>query len=116
MSLCFSGKDGAYSIKMTYVYEVVANMEKMPRVPSDEVRRQFKFNADNYKDAIVMPWYRNVEQPNFYYVAEILPNHRPTSQFPDQNFTTFNEYFIKKYKLEIYDQDQALLDVDFTSK
>lgn len=109
------GKEDGYSINMKYVTEVVANMENMPRVPTDEARRQFKFNAENYKDAVVMPWYRNMEQPAFYYVAEILTDLKPSSQFPDHNFTTFNEYFVKKYNLEIYDQDQCLLDVDFTS-
>ncbi|UMM25863.1 hypothetical protein L5515_005509 [Caenorhabditis briggsae] len=108
-------KEGTYSINMKYVTEVVANMENMPRVPTEDVRKGFKFNADAYKDAIVMPWYRNVEQPVFYYVADILTDLRPSSQFPDSNFRTFNEYFIKKYHLEIYDQDQSLLDVDFTS-
>lgn len=107
--------DMSYTINMKYVSEVVANMENMPRIPKDEVRRQYKFNAEDYKDAIVMPWYRNLEQPVFYYVAEILPEWRPSSKFPDTHFETFNEYFIKKYKLEIYDQNQSLLDVDFTS-
>ncbi|KAF1760045.1 hypothetical protein GCK72_008291 [Caenorhabditis remanei] len=107
--------EGTYSINMKYVTEVVANMENMPRVPTDDVRRKYKFDAENYKDAIVMPWYRNVEQPAFYYVAEVLTQFNPSSQFPDTNFETFNEYFIKKYNLEIYDQNQALLDVDFTS-
>ncbi|EGT48937.1 CBN-DCR-1 protein [Caenorhabditis brenneri] len=108
-------KEEGYSINMKYVSGVVANMENMPRVPTDEVRRKFKFDPENYKDAVVMPWYRNMEQPAFYYVAEILTDLRPSSQFPDHNFTTFNEYFIKKYNLEIYDQEQSLLDVDFTS-
>uniref|UniRef100_A0A8R1E3Z9 Uncharacterized protein n=1 Tax=Caenorhabditis japonica TaxID=281687 RepID=A0A8R1E3Z9_CAEJA len=108
-------KDGQYSLNMKYVSEVVANMQKMPRVPDDATRRNFKFRPEDYKDAIVMPWYRNIEQPVFCYVAEILTNMRPTSAFPDSHFETFNEYFIKKYNLEIYDQDQSLLDVDYTS-
>ncbi|CAI2349147.1 unnamed protein product [Caenorhabditis sp. 36 PRJEB53466] len=108
-------KEESYSINMKYVSEVVANMENMPRVPDDAVRRQYKFRAEDYKDVIVMPWYRNMEQPAFYYVAEILTDLRPSSTFPDNHFETFNEYFTKKYKLEIYDQNQSLLDVDFTS-
>lgn len=85
-------------------------------------------------DSVVMPWYRNTEQPNFYYVAEvglvyswlqtiifhvfiqILEDMNPSSSFPDENFTTFNEYFEKKYDLQIFDQNQALLDVDYTSR
>uniref|UniRef100_A0A1I7U3K6 Dicer-2 n=1 Tax=Caenorhabditis tropicalis TaxID=1561998 RepID=A0A1I7U3K6_9PELO len=110
-----SKESGTYAINMKYVTEVVANMENMPRIPTDEVRRQYKFNPDDYKDAIVMPWYRNMEQPAFYYVADVLTELRPSSKFPDSNFDTFNDYFIRKYNLEIYDQNQSLLDVDFTS-
>ncbi|CAI5446305.1 unnamed protein product [Caenorhabditis angaria] len=106
---------GIYSINMKYVSQVVANMRKMPRVPDEETRKQYKFNPDDYKDAIVMPWYRNVERPAFYYVAELLPEMSPSSQFPDDHYTTFNEYFIKKYDIQIYDQNQSLLDVDYTS-
>ncbi|KAK6040934.1 PAZ domain protein, partial [Cooperia oncophora] len=64
-----------------------------------------------------MPWYRNIEQPVFYYVAEVryLRILRHHLSFPDEEYSSFNEYFIKKYNLEIYDQKQNLLDVDFTS-
>uniref|UniRef100_A0A1I7XT52 Dicer-like protein 1 n=1 Tax=Heterorhabditis bacteriophora TaxID=37862 RepID=A0A1I7XT52_HETBA len=104
-----------YSINMKYVFEVVQNRGDMPRIPDSEQRKHYKFRAEDYKDAVVMPWYRNVEQPVFYYVAEILTDMTPFSSFPDTDYTTFNEYFIKKYDLEIYDQEQNLLDVDFTS-
>ncbi|KJH42284.1 double stranded RNA binding domain protein [Dictyocaulus viviparus] len=104
-----------YSINMRYVEEVVQMMGDTPRVPSEEERKNFKFKAEDYKDAVVMPWYRNLEQPVFYYVAEILENLTPSSPFPDEEYSSFNEYFIKKYNLEIYDQKQNLLDVDFTS-
>ncbi|CAB3402204.1 unnamed protein product [Caenorhabditis bovis] len=110
-----NGDDSFYSINMDHVSQVVANMEKMPRVPDEETRKNFQFNADNYKDAIVMPWYRNIEQPAFFYVAEILYDMNPASPFPDENFSNFNEYFIKKYNLIIYDQSQPLLDVDYSS-
>ncbi|CAJ0597978.1 unnamed protein product [Cylicocyclus nassatus] len=104
-----------YSINMKYVEEVVNMMGDTPRIPDEEERRNFKFNPQDYKDAVVMPWYRNLEQPVFYYVAEILENLTPSSPFPDEEYSSFNEYFIKKYNLEIYDQTQHLLDVDFTS-
>uniref|UniRef100_A0A183GTM4 PAZ domain-containing protein n=1 Tax=Heligmosomoides polygyrus TaxID=6339 RepID=A0A183GTM4_HELPZ len=104
-----------YSINMKYVEEVVQMMGDMPRVPSEEERRAFIFKPEDYRDAVVMPWYRNLEQPVFYYVAEILENLTPSSPFPDEEYASFNEYFIKKYNLEIFDQKQNLLDVDFTS-
>ncbi|EPB78253.1 double stranded RNA binding domain protein [Ancylostoma ceylanicum] len=104
-----------YSINMKYVQEVVQMMGDTPRVPDEVERKNFKFRAEDYRDAVVMPWYRNLEQPVFYYVAEILENLTPSSPFPDEEYSSFNEYFIKKYNLEIYDQTQHLLDVDFTS-
>ncbi|VDO75067.1 unnamed protein product [Haemonchus placei] len=104
-----------YSINMKYVEEVVQMMGDTPRIPSEEERRNFVFKPEDYRDAVVMPWYRNIEQPVFYYVAEILENLTPSSPFPDEEYSSFNEYFIKKYNLEIYDQKQNLLDVDFTS-
>ncbi|KAK6022939.1 RNase3 domain protein [Ostertagia ostertagi] len=104
-----------YSINMKYVEEVVQMMGDTPRIPSEEERRNFVFRPEDYRDAVVMPWYRNIEQPVFYYVAEILENLTPSSPFPDEEYSSFNEYFIKKYNLEIYDQKQNLLDVDFTS-
>ncbi|VDO34445.1 unnamed protein product [Onchocerca flexuosa] len=40
---------------------------------------------------------------------------KPSSKFPDDKFATFNDYFIQKYDIVIYDQEQPLLDVDYTS-
>ncbi|WKY02864.1 hypothetical protein Q1695_016281 [Nippostrongylus brasiliensis] len=104
-----------YSINMKYVEEVVQMIDDAPRVPSEEERKNFVFRVEDYRDAVVMPWYRNLEQPVFYYVAEILEELTPSSPFPDEEYASFNEYFIKKYGLQIYDQKQNLLDVDFTS-
>ncbi|CAD6188634.1 unnamed protein product [Caenorhabditis auriculariae] len=109
------GPNVKFNINMKYVQDVVCNRGKMPRIPDDEARRNFKFREENFKDAIVMPWYRNVDHPVFYYVAEVLHGMSPSSRFPDENYSSFNEYFIKKYAIEIYDQQQCLLDVDFTS-
>ncbi|VDL72637.1 unnamed protein product [Nippostrongylus brasiliensis] len=48
-------------------------------------------------------------------IFKILEELTPSSPFPDEEYASFNEYFIKKYGLQIYDQKQNLLDVDFTS-
>ncbi|GMT18805.1 hypothetical protein PFISCL1PPCAC_10102, partial [Pristionchus fissidentatus] len=104
-----------YSIKMGYVKEVVDSMEEMPRIPTDEVRKNFKFVASEWEETVVMPWYRNVQQPSFFYVVDMLSSMNPSSPFPDEDFDTFNEYFQKKYQLQIYDQEQALIEVEYTS-
>ncbi|GMT08684.1 hypothetical protein PENTCL1PPCAC_30858 [Pristionchus entomophagus] len=112
-----SASDGSldYSIKMDYVREVVDNMEEMPRVPTEDKRKEFKFIASEWEECVVMPWYRNVQQPTFFYVVDILSEMSPQSSFPDEEFNTFNGVFKKKYHLQIYDQDQALLEVEYTS-
>lgn len=68
-----------------------------------------------YVDSVVMPWYRNSEQPHYYYVAEISQYFTPSCAFPDNMFASFNDYFMQKYGLVIYNQKQNLLDVDYTS-
>ena len=60
-----------YNINMKYVQDVVVNMTEIPRRPDEEERKKYKFRAEDYRDAVVMPWYRNLEQPNFYYVADV---------------------------------------------
>ncbi|KAF8357507.1 dcr-1 [Pristionchus pacificus] len=112
-----TGPNGSeeYSLKMEYVREVVHNMEEMPRVPKEDDRKHFKFVASEWEDRVVMPWYRNVQQPTFFYVIDIHSSQSPSSPFPDDDFNSFNEYFKKKYNLEIYDQQQSLLEVEYTS-
>lgn len=34
-----------------------------PQPISEEVRKSFVFEAQKYQDAVVMPWYRNQDQP-----------------------------------------------------
>ncbi|KFM83630.1 Endoribonuclease Dcr-1, partial [Stegodyphus mimosarum] len=62
-----------------------------------------------------MPWYRNLDKPQFFYVAEICTYLTPKSDFPDMEYDTFEEYYRKKYNITIMNHDQPLLDVDHTS-
>uniref|UniRef100_A0A0M3IWG4 PAZ domain-containing protein n=1 Tax=Ascaris lumbricoides TaxID=6252 RepID=A0A0M3IWG4_ASCLU len=111
-----------FKLDYTYVRNVVSSIGEMPRVPSEEERRLFKFDVTKFQDAVVMPWYRDKEHPSFYYVAEVcllnnlIIDANPGSKFPDEKFANFNDYFIQKYNIEIYDQQQPLLDVDYTSR
>ncbi|CAK5036675.1 unnamed protein product [Meloidogyne enterolobii] len=91
------------------------NIRESPTTPSDEIRKQFSFEESNYLNSVVSPWYRSEDQSAFYYVAEIMTDQFPSSSFPDEKFTCFNQYFMSKYQLEIYNQKQNLLDVDHTS-
>uniref|UniRef100_A0A158Q8D5 Endoribonuclease dcr-1 n=1 Tax=Elaeophora elaphi TaxID=1147741 RepID=A0A158Q8D5_9BILA len=111
-----NGETGEVDFKLDYAYvrNVVSSIDELPRIPTELERLSFKFDAAKYQDAVVMPWYRDRDHPSFYYVAEVI-DAKPSSKFPDEKFATFNDYFIQKYDIIIYDQEQPLLDVDYTS-
>jgi endoribonuclease Dicer len=49
---------------------------------ADEDRKDYTFRKEDYEDAVVMPWYRSHDAPQYFYVAEICSNLTPKSQFP----------------------------------
>lgn len=87
----------------------------MPSAVTDDLRKSIEFDANTFKDAVVMPWYRNQDQPQYFYVAEICPQLSPLSCFPGENYRTFKHYYFLKYGLTIQNVKQPLLDVDHTS-
>ncbi|XP_055849068.1 endoribonuclease Dcr-1 [Episyrphus balteatus] len=96
--------------------EVIArDCNMMPQIVPDEVRQNKEFDANKFKDAVVMPWYRNQDQPQYFYVAEICPHLTPLSCFPGENYNTFKHYYFVKYGITIQNANQPLLDVDHTS-
>lgn len=94
------------------IYE---NRELTPQVVPEEDRKDFQFDSDKYSDAVVMPWYRNQDQPQYFYVAEVCCHLNPKSSFPGTDYKTFEEYYFKKYSIQIQNLQQPLLDVDHTS-
>ncbi|KAJ0169619.1 hypothetical protein K1T71_014804, partial [Dendrolimus kikuchii] len=75
----------------------------------------FFFDEQKYKEAVVTPWYRNRDQPQFFLVAEICWNLTPDSAFPSATHSSFREYYRSKYNAELTQSTQPLLDVDHTS-
>jgi endoribonuclease Dicer len=53
--------------------------------------------------------------PQYFYVAEICGHLNPKSSFPGSEYKTFDEYYFKKYGIQIQNSKQPLLDVDYTS-
>lgn len=90
------------------------NANMMPTPVPEEVRHATEFSANKFKDAVVMPWYRNQDQPHYFYVAEICHQLSPLSIFPSKKYRTFMHYYFLKYGLKIHPK-QPLLDVDHTS-
>jgi len=70
----------------------------------------FAFNSSTYKDGIVFPWYRPFGTLNAYYV-DVVVDLTASSSFPNRQFPTYAEYFSKKYKLNLTNKTQNLLEV-----
>ncbi|TMW45212.1 hypothetical protein DOY81_009702 [Sarcophaga bullata] len=90
------------------------NANMMPTPVPEEERHAQEFSAEKFNDAVVMPWYRNQDQPHYFYVAEICHQLSPLSKFPSLKYRTFMHYYYLKYGLKIHPK-QPLLDVDHTS-
>ncbi|KAH8295141.1 hypothetical protein KR018_007712 [Drosophila ironensis] len=106
---------GGKKIDWQFLDVIQANGNTMPRQVPDEERQAQPFDAQRFQDAVVMPWYRNQDQPQYFYVAEICPHLSPLSCFPGDNYRTFKHYYFVKYGLTIQNPSQPLLDVDHTS-
>ncbi|VDP87442.1 unnamed protein product [Echinostoma caproni] len=74
----------------------------------------FDFRKSDFVNAVVMPGYRNLDQPQHYYVAEIRYDLNPLSPFPTSSYANFAAYYTAKYDATISTVNQPLLDVDFT--
>uniref|UniRef100_A0A6P7H6F8 ribonuclease III n=1 Tax=Diabrotica virgifera virgifera TaxID=50390 RepID=A0A6P7H6F8_DIAVI len=110
-------KDDAQSVRVhwDFIDLIFNNLTTTPEFIVDEKRVDYEFKAEAYSDAVVMPWYRNQDQPQYFYVAEICSNLNPTSAFPGSEYATFEEYYNRKYGIQIQNLNQNLLDVDHTS-
>nr|XP_053644192.1 endoribonuclease Dicer-like [Cherax quadricarinatus] len=107
--------EGREDIDWEFVTKIQLEGDPRPVPPLDDTRKKFQFQHCLYEDAVVMPWYRNQDQPQYFYVAEICTHLNPQSDFPDAGFETFEKYYLTKYGLQICNLSQPLLDVDHTS-
>ncbi|XP_053670122.1 endoribonuclease Dcr-1 [Anopheles nili] len=99
-----------------FVEKIATNVHcSGPTLIADEARKGYSFDVSKFRDAVVMPWYRNRDQPQYFYVAEICYHLSPKSAFPGSNYATFEEYYHRKYNIHIQNVRQPLLDVDHTS-
>ncbi|XP_076046340.1 endoribonuclease Dicer-like isoform X2 [Oratosquilla oratoria] len=71
---------------------------------------------DKFSDAVVIPWYRFRQE--IFVVTSILDNLTPCSDFPENedNYKTYKDYYKKKYDIEIYDDNQFLLEAEHIPK
>lgn len=105
----------AMDVDWNFLQVIADNCDVLPTNVPDDVRAAQPFDPNRFRDAVVMPWYRNQDQPQYFYVAEICDYLSPESSFPGDNYTTFREYYFRKYDISIQNCEQPLLDVDHTS-
>lgn len=116
VNLLIPDDDGNVVLDWTFIKEVEDSKSHVRRNIHDSKREQFVFSKEEYEDAVVMPSYRNVDQPQHFYVAEIRSDLNPSSPFPSPElYKTFSAYYTTKYGLTITNLEQPLLDVDHTS-
>ncbi|XP_043489191.1 endoribonuclease Dcr-1 isoform X3 [Polistes fuscatus] len=108
-------KNATINIDWDFLECIYDNRNTFPIEVPEENRREFTFDSSKYNDAVIMPWYRSQDQPQYFYVAEICTNLNPKSSFPGDDYSSFEEYYLKKYNVQIQNLDQPLLDVDHTS-
>lgn len=110
-------KDANNTIDVDWAFlELIAQKcDQMPQEVPESIRKSQEFDRDKFRDAVVMPWYRNQDQPQYFYVAEICDYLSPESSFPGDSYATFKEYYFRKYNIVIQNCLQPLLDVDHTS-
>ncbi|XP_067013187.2 endoribonuclease Dcr-1 [Anabrus simplex] len=108
-------KESPAEVDWEFLERIYENRDLRPHPIPQEAREGFTFEAAKYHDAVIMPWYRNQDQPQYFYVAEICGHLNPKSSFPGSEYKTFDEYYFKKYVIQIQNSKQPLLDVDHTS-
>ncbi|XP_063631222.1 endoribonuclease Dcr-1-like [Cydia splendana] len=90
------------------------NEEKRPG--EGEPGEIFVFDPEKYREAVVTPWYRNQDQPQFFLVAEICSNLTPDSEFPSDTHTSFRDYYKSKYGVTLTQPHQPLFCDYYKSK
>nr|QXP50134.1 aviD [Homo sapiens] len=97
--------------------EDIEKSEARIGIPSTKYTKEtpFVFKLEDYQDAVIIPRYRNFDQPHRFYVADVYTDLTPLSKFPSPEYETFAEYYKTKYNLDLTNLNQPLLDVDHTS-
>uniref|UniRef100_A0A8C4R0U4 ribonuclease III n=1 Tax=Eptatretus burgeri TaxID=7764 RepID=A0A8C4R0U4_EPTBU len=109
---------GSVELDIDFVFmEETERSEARTGIPAKQTARDgaFVFCLEDYQDAVIIPRYRNFDQPHRFYVADVYTEFTPLSPFPSPEYATFAEYYKTKYNLDLTNLTQPLLDVDHTS-
>lgn len=100
----------------TIDFDVIKNYKDVKNVM--ELTREEKLNLEVTQDTflrkIVSPWYRR--DPATYIVTEVTLNKCPLSQFPNEDYGSFKDYFNEKHNQQILNTQLPLLFVKGLTK
>lgn len=100
----------------TIDFDVIKNYKEIKNVM--EMTREEKLNLDvtqeTFLKKIVSPWYRR--DPATYIVTEVSLNRSALSQFPNEDYGTFKDYFYEKHNQNILNPQLPLLFVKGLTK
>lgn len=94
-------------------WDIVRNIKSIPKVkePSKEVRKQLVVNDRTHLGSVISPWYRSLLPQQNYVVTKVCTDMTEKSQFPSEEFQSYEDYFRNKYNLEVFCKDQPLIEV-----
>ncbi|MPC24342.1 Endoribonuclease dcr-1 [Portunus trituberculatus] len=78
--------------------------------------RLFNFERSDFEDAIIYPLYLTASDEPMYYVTEIEDQMSPQDKFPDNYYSSYEDYFCSRYNLKISNKYQPLLTVKHLPK
>uniref|UniRef100_A0A8C8EZ19 ribonuclease III n=1 Tax=Oncorhynchus tshawytscha TaxID=74940 RepID=A0A8C8EZ19_ONCTS len=113
------GDEDSITLDLDFQFmEDIEKSEARTGIPTTLYTKQnpFTFKLEDYQDAVIIPRYRNFDQPHRFYVADVYTDLTPLSKFPSPEYETFAEYYKTKYNLDLSNVNQPLLDVDHTSR
>jgi hypothetical protein len=64
------------------------------------------------QDLMISPWYNPEYNTQLYHVKRMDASQSPSSKFPHPTYTSYSDYFIKKYHVDNIDPDQPLVEVE----
>ena len=75
----YTGDDGSTVVDWDFMTDVASSPMKLSQRKHlfQPNKKKFVFNTDDFNDAVVMPSYRNIDQPQYFYVAEIRHDLHP---------------------------------------
>ncbi|XP_063695845.1 endoribonuclease Dcr-2 [Culicoides brevitarsis] len=116
-SCLIPGENGANSFMIVPMkgnaidWEVVKNFQSLsePKMLSEPERRRLKFKPEDFLHKVVRPCHKTYGN-NDYLVVSVAEHLTPFSDFPEDKFNSFAEYFFEKYSMNVMQRDQFMID------